>query len=104
MGVEMDGEGDVSDWREFGNVCGASAPGARRSGGRWRGGGGAAGTPRPTASHEFVPVRASKAHDVRAARAAKMATGVDPAAGPGVTPPTVAIKSAESVNWGRGWG
>ena len=39
---------------------------------------------------ETVPARASKGHGVRAARAAKMVTGVDPAAGPSVPSLTVA--------------
>ena len=92
LGLEMDGEGDVSDGREGGSWCGAGTPGVRRSRGRWRGGGGAAGPPRSPASHELVPARESKCHDVRAARVAEMATGVVPAAGPGVPPLTVAIK------------
>ena len=75
---------------ESGSGRGAGTAGARRSGGRWRGGGGAVGPPRRSLSHELVPARESKGQSVRAARAAKMATGMDTAAGPGVPPSTVA--------------
>ena len=106
MGVEMDGEGDVSDGREGESGCGADAPGARRSGGRWRGGDGAAAPPRPPASYELVPARESKHHDVRAARAAKMVTGVDTAAGGSGLPRCAglgALAAQAVAGLGPGW-
>ena len=94
MGVEMDEEGDLSDGGGCESGCGAGA------GRRGMGGGSLArraevvssGPPRPPASHELVPARASKDHGVRVARASKMATGVHPATVPSVPPPTVATK------------
>ena len=75
-------------------------------GGRERGKGRAAGPPRPPASYELVPARESKHHDVRAARAAKTVTGVDPAAGRSGLPrwAGVGALAAQAVaGLGPGW-